>query len=104
MPNRWPVHVDMRAMETIRAYAEKHGTKITEAADRLIAVGANRVAVLAGEPWRIEARLRFAMRDHKPVFSYALVDAAGLLRAAFAEVREKVTEATTLPVWAGAPE
>lgn len=58
----------------------------------------------AGAPYRVEARLRFALRDQKATFSYQLVQPVAILRHAFGEVRTRVAEATTLPVWAGLPE
>lgn len=58
----------------------------------------------AGAPYRVEARLRFALRDQRATFSYQLVQPVTILRHAFGEVRTRVAEATALPVWAGSPE
>lgn len=58
----------------------------------------------AGRAVQVEARMRFALRDGRPTFTYALVDAPHLLRTGFAEVRSAVAEATGLPIYAGTPE
>lgn len=58
----------------------------------------------AGERYRIEARLRFSMRDGKPTFAYELVQPAAVLRDAFGGVRGQVATQTGLPVLAGSPE
>lgn len=58
----------------------------------------------AGARYRIEARLRFAMRDGRPTFSYSLYQPQVVLRDAFGEVRARVQKETSLPLFVGTPE
>lgn len=58
----------------------------------------------AGEPYRVEARLRFSMPNGRPSFSFSLYQADAIKRDAFNEVRELVKTGTSLPVFAGSPE
>lgn len=57
-----------------------------------------------GEVYRVEARVRFQMRDGKPVFAYSLVQPEAIVRDAFGSVRKRVASETSLPVFAGTPE
>lgn len=57
-----------------------------------------------GEPYRVEARIRFTLRDGRASFAYVLHQRGAILAAAFGEVRKRVAEATGLPMFAGAPE
>lgn len=57
-----------------------------------------------GTLYAIEARVRFAMREGKPSFSYSLYQHEKVLKDAFGEVRAKVAADTSLPVFAGSPE
>ena len=59
---------------------------------------------VAGAHYRVEAQLRFQMKDGRPHFAYVLVQPDTVLRDAFAEVRQKVAAETALPVLAGSPE
>lgn len=59
---------------------------------------------VAGQAYRIEARLRFQMSNGRPAFTYVLVQPDATLRDAFGGVRSKVVAATGLPVLAGSPE
>lgn len=59
---------------------------------------------LGGDKWAIEARVKFALKDGKPVFAYSLHQHDRKLREAFADIRKHASEATGLPVWAGSPE
>lgn len=56
-----------------------------------------------GDRYRVEARIRFAFADGRPMFSYTLHRRKELERAAFDEVRKRIAEATGLPVLAGHP-
>lgn len=58
----------------------------------------------AGDPYRVEARLRYTVDDGKAKFQYALCQPQVTLRDAFNEVRKKVQEKTGLPLFAGAPQ
>lgn len=58
----------------------------------------------AGDPYRIEARLRFTVHENRPKFSYHLVQPENIKSDAFNEVRAQVAEKTGLPVLAGQPE
>lgn len=57
-----------------------------------------------GDRFRVEARIRFALKDGQPTFSYSLFEWDRILRTAFLEVRTKVAAETSLPVFVGAPE
>lgn len=56
-----------------------------------------------GDRYQLEARLRFALQDGVPLFSFTLHRAKEIERDAFNEVRVKVGEATGMPVLAGTP-
>ena len=58
----------------------------------------------AGARYKVEARVRFSLRDNRPAFAYSLHRSADILRDAFGEVRAKVHTETGLPVLAGALE
>lgn len=58
----------------------------------------------SGTVYRVEARIRFAMSDGRPTFSYSLYQHLEILRDAFGEVRKLVADGTGLPVFAGSPE
>lgn len=58
----------------------------------------------AGEPYAVEARVRFALNSGRPQFMYSLFEVERVLRDAFDGVRVKVREATGLPLFAGSPE
>ncbi len=58
----------------------------------------------AGAKYRIEARLRFQLKDGRPSFSYVLVQPEATMAHAFGEIRDQVTAGTGLEVWAGIPE
>jgi uncharacterized protein YfdQ (DUF2303 family) len=58
----------------------------------------------AGALYQVEARIRFAMKDSKPTFSYFLFEKERLLRDAFNEVRDQATKGTGVPILAGVPE
>lgn len=58
----------------------------------------------AGALYRVEARVRFAMADGRPTFSFTLHQPEEIVRDAFAEVRAKVLAGTSVPMFAGSPE
>jgi uncharacterized protein YfdQ (DUF2303 family) len=58
----------------------------------------------AGQPYRVEARLRFALTANGPRFAYVLYQADAIKRDAFKEVRDEVAKGTSLPIFAGSPE
>lgn len=58
----------------------------------------------AGARVPIGARIRFAMANGKPTFSFSLVEIERIKREEFASVRALVADKTGLPVLAGAPE
>lgn len=57
-----------------------------------------------GEKYRVEARIRFAMHEGNPRFSFMLHRATEIKKDAFAEIRDKITERTGLLLFIGAPE
>jgi uncharacterized protein YfdQ (DUF2303 family) len=59
---------------------------------------------LGGQLFPIEARLELTIKENRPLFTYQLLRAAAVKRAAFAAVRAAVAEHTGLPVFAGSPE
>lgn len=56
-----------------------------------------------GERYHVEARVRFALGERGPAFSYALHRRTEIERDAFAGVRAAVAETTKLPVLSGTP-
>ncbi len=56
-----------------------------------------------GQAYQIEARLRFALQDGQPQFTYTLHRCKEIERDAFGEVRAKVAEQTGMLVLAGTP-
>lgn len=56
-----------------------------------------------GAVYRVEARVRFALVNGAPVFSYTLHRRTEIERDAFNEARAVVADSTGLPVWAGRP-
>lgn len=58
----------------------------------------------AGAMYRVEARMRMDMSSGRPLFSYSLYQPEVIKRDAFGEVRAKVIEQTSLPLFAGSPE
>ena len=56
-----------------------------------------------GDLYEIEARVRFALEENRPAFSYTLHRKAEIERDAFRIVRDAVGKATTLPILAGLP-
>jgi len=53
-----------------------------------------------GEPWRVEARIRFKLAEQKATFSYHLHQRIETIEHAFAEVCKVVGDATSLPIFA----
>lgn len=58
----------------------------------------------AGTVYRIEARIRFRLRDGVAEFSYRLHRRTEIERDAFGDVRDQIGKETNLPLFAGAPE
>lgn len=58
----------------------------------------------AGELYRIECRMRFAMVEGRPRFAFVLTQPETVLRDAFNAVRGQVLKECQLPVFAGSPE
>lgn len=56
-----------------------------------------------GERYQVEARVRFAIGERGPVFSYTLHRRAEIERDAFSGVRLVVASATGLPIYSGTP-
>lgn len=56
-----------------------------------------------GEPYEVEARIRFAMREGTPIFGFVLHRRAEIERDAFNDVRKAVAAGTRMPVFAGSP-
>lgn len=56
-----------------------------------------------GARYAVEARIQFRMGQGRPVFSFSLHRAAEIVKVAFAEVRERVSAETELPLFAGSP-
>ncbi len=57
-----------------------------------------------GDSYRVECRIRFAMLEGVPTFSFGMHRRAEIERDAFGAVRKAVAEKTSLPVFVGAPE
>lgn len=57
-----------------------------------------------GTLYAVEARVRFAMRDGRPTFSFVLYQPEKIVQDAFGAVRDEVKKGTGLPVFAGSPE
>jgi uncharacterized protein YfdQ (DUF2303 family) len=55
------------------------------------------------ELYMVEARIRFAMAEGRPVFSYLLHNKAKVFEAAFASVRAIVGDRCQIPVYVGKP-
>ena len=80
---------------------EEHGSASTTIPRRFF-IG---VPVLeGGQGYRIELRLRFALNNGHPVFSYKIHRKAELLREAFRDVHQRISDETGLPCFLGAPE
>lgn len=58
----------------------------------------------AGKLYQVEARIRFAMVEGRPRFSFSLYRAEDVKRHAFGEIRAHVEKGTGLPLFAGSPE
>lgn len=56
-----------------------------------------------GERYQVEARVRFAIGERGPVFSYTLHRRSEIERDAFGGVRAAVAAATGLPIYSGTP-
>lgn len=56
-----------------------------------------------GERYAVEARVRFAIGDRGPMFSYTLHRRPEIERDAFGGVRKTIAEATKLPILSGTP-
>lgn len=56
-----------------------------------------------GELYQVEARVRFALVEGRPLFSYTMHRRKEIERDAFSDVRTKVAEATGVPMLAGTP-
>lgn len=56
---------------------------------------------LGGQPYRVEARIRFKLVHGEPIFTYHLHRREVIERDAFGEVRTTVAAATGLPIYAG---
>jgi uncharacterized protein YfdQ (DUF2303 family) len=54
-----------------------------------------------GAPYHVEARIRFALTNGQPTFTYNLHRRTEIERDAFHDVRKQAAEATERPVWAG---
>lgn len=57
-----------------------------------------------GAKYRVEARIRFRMREGRPQFSFIPHRADAIFRDAFGDVRKEVEVKTSLPVFVGTPE
>jgi uncharacterized protein YfdQ (DUF2303 family) len=56
-----------------------------------------------GHAYKVEARIRFVMREATPIFSYVLHRRAEIERDAFNDVRETIAKGTGLAIFAGNP-
>lgn len=99
---RFKSEINRDTGETTLFFGETHETADVARVPRSFALG---IPIFqGGETYALKVRVRFARKDDKVVFQYAIQAPEVYLRDAFAAVRKIVSETTGVPLFCGTPE